>query len=245
MHIQPINRDSVVTDAMLVNLPEPVRRYLNFTGVVGTPWINTVHLKYHGDFRLAADRPWMPMKADQVYTTNPPGFQWNARFKMFGLPLLSACDTYKDGQGHMFGKLAGMITVFDARGKELLQGTMLRYLQEMMWFPTAYLSDYVTWEAVDDHAADVTYNFGSESVIGRMFFDDDGRMLNFVASRYREKQGTYSLDTWSTPITEYGVFAGLRLPIRGEAIWQLPEGDLSYIKLHLTGIAYNVPTRTF
>lgn len=245
MHIQTIDEGSVVTNAMLADLPEPVQRYMNYTGVVGTPWINTVQLKYSGEFRLAADRPWMPMKADQVYTTNPPGFQWNARFKMLGLPLLSAQDTYKDGQGHMFGKLAGMFTVFDARGEELLQATMLRYLQEMMWFPTAYLSKHITWIEVDDHAADVTYTYGNKSVTGRMYFDDEGRLLNFVASRYREKQGAFTCDPWSTPITEYGVFEDLRLPIRGEAVWQLPEGDLSYIKLCVTDVTYNVPIRPF
>jgi len=30
---------------------------------------------------------------------------------------------------------------------------MLRYLDEMTWFPTAFLGDNITWQAVDGGAA--------------------------------------------------------------------------------------------
>ncbi|MBN1152691.1 MAG: hypothetical protein JXA58_05710 [Dehalococcoidia bacterium] len=235
----------IVTEEMLSGLPHPVQRYMKYSGVVGQPWIDTVHLKYTGQFRLGTDKPWMPMRADQVYRTDPPGFQWRARFKMFGLPLMSARDTYRDAEGHMFGKMAGLFTIFDARGEELLQGTMLRYLQEMMWFPTAYLGPYVTWQAVDDHAADVSFAHGGRRVTGRVYFDDAGRALSFIAERYGEHKGTYRLDKWSTPVTEYGTLGGLRVPTVGQGVWQLAEGDLSYVKLRVADINYNVPIRDF
>ena len=62
------NQQRIVTADMLKHLPEPAQRYLNYTGVVGKPWINTVRIKYTGIFRLAADKPWMPIKAEQFYT---------------------------------------------------------------------------------------------------------------------------------------------------------------------------------
>ncbi len=137
----------LVTEEMLKNLPEPVQRYLNFTGVVGSPWIKTVRLKQVGKFRTGADRPWMPVTAEEIYTTDPPSLTWNARFKIAGLPLLRAKDRYESGQGHMFGKLLGFYTVFDIKGKELDQATMLRYLNEIIWFPTAFLGDNISWQA--------------------------------------------------------------------------------------------------
>lgn len=234
-----------IQEDMLVHVPAPVQRYLRYSGVVGKPWIQSAHLAYEGHFRLGADKPWMAMKADQVYSSEPPGFQWKANFKLFGLPLLSALDTYSDGKGHMFGKLAGLVTMFDASDRELLQGTMVRYLQEMMWFPTAYLSPYITWSAVDDHAADVAFAYGGEQVCGRMFFDDAGRALSFRAERYREVAGHYELNTWSTPMTDYAVFDGLRVPCSGSGVWELPEADLMYIKMRVTKLEYNVPIRRF
>lgn len=72
-----------------------------------------------------------------------------------------------------------------------------------------------------------------------------GRALSLVARRYRETQGEYILNSWSTPMTEYGTFGSLRLPIAGVGVWQLPQGDLSYLELHISEIAYNVPVPAF
>ena len=237
--------NNIVSADMLKDLPEPAQRYLNYAGIVGQPWIDTVRIKYEGIFRLGADKPWMPIKAEQFYTTNPVGFHWKARFKMFGLWMVKGDDTYKAGHGHMFGKIAGLYTVFDARGPELDQGTMLRYLNEIMWFPTALLSDYITWQAVDAGSFDVTFTDCGKSVTARFIVDEQGRLTNFIAQRYRENKGTYTLDTWTTPMMEYGTLAGLNLPIHGQAVWKLPTGDLPYGDLKLTEIEYNGPIEAF
>ncbi len=233
------NHNRIVTADMLKNLPEPAQRYLNYTGVTGQPWIDTVRIRYAGIFRLGADKPWMPLKAEQFYTVNPPGFHWKARLKMFGLWIARGDDTYKAGHGHMFGKIAGLYTIFDARGDELDQGTMMRYLNEMTWFPIALLSDYVTWQAVDERSFDVTFTDHGKSVTARFIVDELGRLTNFITKRYRENKGNYTLDTWTTPMTEYGSLAGLNLPIRGQAVWKLSSGDLPYADLKLTQVEYN------
>jgi hypothetical protein len=235
-----INRDErQVTAKMLQNLPEPVQRYMIYTGLVGMPWVDTAHLKYTGRFRLGLDRPWMPMTAEQWYTTNPPSFVWNARFKIASLPLLRARDKYDAGRGHMYGKIAGLFTVFDIRGEKLDQGTMVRYLSEMIWFPSAFLGDNILWKSVDDRSAEVIFSDCGKSVSGYVFFDEVGRLTNFTAERYREIEGDFSLDPWSTPITRYGEHAGLNLPDAGQAVWNLPSGDLVYADLEITEIKYN------
>jgi hypothetical protein len=235
-----ITDERLVTPDTLRDLPAPVQRYMAYTGVLGKPWIHTVRVRQSGRFRRGIDQPWMAMSAEQQYTTDPPGFVWKARFKMWGLPLMSARDTYKDGHGHMFGKLAGLFTIFDVRGEKLDQGTMVRYLSEMPWFPIAFLGENITWQGVDDHSADVTFTDAGRSVTGRMFFDDEGRQTNFVAMRYREIHGDYSFDRWTTPVTGYGVRAGLNLPVRGQVIWKLSEGDLQYWDGEITEVEYNL-----
>jgi hypothetical protein len=182
----------------------------------------------------------MPVTAEETYTTDPPSLIWNARFKMAGLPLLRAKDRYEAGRGHMYGKLLGLFTVFDVKGEKLDQGTMLRYLNEMIWFPTAFLGDNITWQAIDDHSAGVSFTDHGKSVTAQMFFDDDGRLTNFKAMRYREIDGDFSLDPWAIPILEYGRLAGLMLPIRGQAVWNLESGDLTYADLKITEVEYNI-----
>ena len=235
-------QEQLVTAEMLKDLPQPVQRYLDYTGVVGKPWVNNVHLKQTGRFRQGLERPWMPMTAEQWYNISPPAFVWKARFKIAGLPLLSARDKYEAGHGHMFGKLAGLITVFDVRGEKLDQGTMVRYLSEMIWFPSAFLGENISWNSVDEHSAQVTFTDYGKSVSAQMHFDETGKLTNFTAQRYREIEGEFSLDPWSTPITSYGVLSGLNLPVGGQAVWNLPSGDLVYAEVKLTKIRYNTST---
>ncbi|MBK8022897.1 MAG: hypothetical protein IPK19_16065 [Chloroflexi bacterium] len=234
-----------VTADMLAPLPAPVQRYLTYSGVVGQPWIDTVAIQYKGKFRLGADKPWMSIRVHQFYTTHSPGFLWKARFSMAGLPILTAVDTYRDGHGRMLGKAAGLFTVVDGSGEKIDLGTMTRYLQEISWFPAAYLSDYITWTAVDDHSADVTLTAYGKQVSARMFFDDEGRPLSFIARRWGDFNGNARLETWTAPTYEYRRMAGLNLPVRGEAVWHLPEGDLAYIDIELTDVAYNVEIPAF
>ena len=139
----------------------------------------------------------------------------------------------------MFGKLAGLVTVFDARGEHLDQGSLLRYLSEMIWFPAAFLGENISWQSVDEHTAQVTLSDQGKRVSGLLHFDASGQLTNFTAERYREVAGDFSLDSWSTPITGYGVMQGLNLPLAGQAVWNLPEGDFTYIDLQITELSYN------
>ena len=212
---------------MLETLPQPIQRYMRWTDVVGKPWINNVYLEQAGRFRMGPDRPWMPMRAVQTYSTNPPSFEWNVRFNLFGLPLMRARDRYQDGQGHMYGRLAGLITIFDVRGEKLDQGAMLRYLSEAIWFPIAFLGDNMSWESIDDHSARVTMTDAGRSVSGVLHIDDQGRPTNFTCRRFYMQGDDFTLEDWSTPMTKYGQMAGLNLPINGAAQWKLAEGDFT------------------
>jgi hypothetical protein len=138
---------SMVTDAMLADLPAPVRRYLTYTGVVGTP--------------IPPDR------APHLQGPNPAGRR----------------------------------------------------------------------AAVD--AADRRAVLHGRSITATMYFDAGGRFINFVARRYRTIATGYTLETWSTPNTGYGMFEGLRLPVSGKGVWHLAQGDQVYIELTVTGLEYD------
>ena len=239
-----MKQPEVVTNDMLDGLPEPVQRYMRWTGVVGKPWTRTAYVRQSGRFRQGFDKPWMPMAAEQVFTVDPPGMVWQARFKMFGLPLMRARDSYQDGRGHMLGKAAGLFTIFDERGEELTQGTLTRYLSEMIWFPIAYLGDNITWTAVDEHSADVSLSDHGRTASGRMFFDDLGRPTTFETMRFMGVDGGYRLTPWHTPHMAWGKRGGLNIPVRGEVSWGLPEGMLTYGDFHIDAVAYNRPGDT-
>jgi hypothetical protein len=230
----------LITEAHLLGLPEIVQRYLRYSQVVGKEIIRTVRLKQIGKFRQSAQQPWRHLDAIEYFSVNPPGLLWEGTMRQWGLPLARARDMYRDGKGNMHIKLATIFTIANATGEEMDQSSMMRYLNEMMWFPSAYLGNNISFEPVDNNSAKVTFANKGKSVTATMFFDDKGKLTDFVAPRYTEMNGKYELDTWSTPIREYGEYEGLKLPVKGKAVWKLKEGDLEYIDVTMTDLEYNV-----
>ena len=52
----------------------------------------------------------------------------------------------------------------------------------------------------------------------------------------------FELRPWTAPTYEYGELAGLRLPVRGAAVWTLPDGsELEYITVELTELELDPP----
>jgi hypothetical protein len=43
----------------------------------------------------------------------------------------------------------------------------------------------------------------------------------------------------------YGMRAGLNLPVHGQAVWNLPSGDLPYWDVEITEVEYNGPIKAF
>jgi hypothetical protein len=230
--------DDVITEEDIKVLPEPVQKYLRFTGTIGKERVQNVRLKQKGSFRQG-DNPWMSFTAEQYYTINPPAFIWIADMKAFPLVSVKGRDMNFESRGNMVIKIPPFVTIADARGQEIDQGTLVRYLNEIMWFPSAYLSDYISWEDIDSTRAKATITFGDNTASAILYFDEGGRMVNFEAQRYYIDGTKTSLETWTTPIKEYKEINDMRLPVKGEGVWKLDSGDFPYIKVEITDIDYN------
>jgi hypothetical protein len=226
----------LIMEDQLLGLPEVVQRYLRYSQVVGKKPIRTVRLKQIGKFRQSAQQPWMNLDAEEYYSVDPPGFLWVGTLRKAGLPIVRARDRYRDGKGNMQIKLGTIFPIADATGAGMDQASMMRYLNEMMWFPTAFLEPNVSFEPVDQTSAKVTLTDVGKQVTATMYFDDRGRLTDFVAPRYYRE----GLETWSTPLTAYGEYGGLKLPVKGKAVWKLKEGDLEYIDVFIPDLEYNV-----
>ena len=235
------NKDEIIRKEDLEGLPVCVQKWLENAQVIGNERIRTVRLKQKGLMRTKEDKPWMPAEAEQYFTVDEPGFIWKAKIKAAPLLYLVGRDKYSEGKGNMLIKILSLVTVVDARGKEMDQGTMLRYLSETVWFPTAALSCYIKWEEIDSNSAKATMSYGDATASGVFIFNDKGDVVNFVTERYMEANGQYVLVTWSTPAKDYKEFNGIRIPNKGEAVWKLKTGDFSYYQVEITEIEYNKP----
>ncbi len=232
----------VVTEEMLAGLPGPAQRYLRYAGVIGRPLVDTVRVRQAGRMRPAPNGLSLPIVAEQWYSVEPPGFIWDATVPVAGIPLVRGRDGYVDGRGMMTIKGGSLISIVDASGPEMNQASLLRHLSEMPWFPSAFLRDRISWEAIDDTSVRVSIADGDLRATGILEIDPDGRLVEFRSERHAMVGRGFELRPWSAPTYAYGEFEGLRLPVRGAAVWTLPDGTkLPYIEIELLDVTSDPP----
>src|SRR5579864_5599315 len=234
----PIN-DTPISDADIATLPESVARYLKRTGVVGKRPVQTVRLRQRGLFKMSQTGKWATMVAEQRYMVQPPEFVWHATITPFPLAPVKVRDGFTDGRGWLEAKLFGLFPVARSRGPETDQGELLRFMSEIVWFPTAWLRNYITWESVDERSASATIDYEGLTASAVVSFDEQDRIAAIEAQRYRIVGNQYSLDTWAALMTEYKNLQGFEIPTSAQAMWKLAAGDFVYFRGEISAIEYD------
>ncbi|HKU36553.1 MAG TPA: DUF6544 family protein, partial [Polyangiales bacterium] len=173
----------VVQHSELAALPAPVAHWLESSGVVGKPRTAAVHLRQSGALRTSPGGAWLPARAVQDFSIAEPGFVWQVRVRMAHVLPIVGRDSYVSGHGRMLIRLGGVVPLVDAADARIDQGTLLRFLGELVWFPAAALREYVRWEPVDAHSARATLTYAGVSGSALFTFDDQGRVLRVEAKR--------------------------------------------------------------
>ena len=234
----------IVTAEMIAGLPPVVQTWLQRANITGKEIFQSVYLKQSAVMRTAPDGKWMPVQAEQWFRTQNPGFIWVADVEAGAGIYLAGRDKFENGKGHILIKLLSLFPVADKKGSEIDQGTMLRYMAEIIWFPSAACMDYLKWEQMDSVSAKVTMTYGGISTSGLIRFDVHGDMVSFEAKRYYDRKEGATLEDWFIQVDPdgYREFQGVRIPARSSVTWKFKEGDFTWFRLEITGIKYNEPT---
>jgi hypothetical protein len=235
----PVAEKKTLTSEMLAPLPPVVQKWLVRSGAVGRDMAHTVHIKQAGEMKTAPDGKWVPFTAVQYSTVDQPGFLWKTELRAAPLTPMTGRDKYENGRGHMFIQLFSLFTVADAKGPEVDQGALLRYLAEICWYPSAALRDYIRWEPVDSVSARATMTYGGVSGSGLFRFNVDGDLTGIEAKRYYTRKGGATLEDWHIETKGWKEMAGLRIPCQSEVTWKLKGGDFTWLKLEITALELN------
>jgi hypothetical protein len=234
-------RSEIINDADIAPLPEPVQRYLRFAQVLGKPKIRCVKVRQKGLMRTSPAQPWMPVEAVQ-YTTlaGPLSRTWFVKIRTGPVTLLTGYDRYDNGTGAMLIRLLSMFSVVDARGPEVDMSALIIFINDMVMWPTAFLSDYIHWEPLDSMAASALVSLHGKRFSAVLRFNDTGEMVDFITEdRYRSVGKAHLQTRWSTPLRRYREVNGLCIPTEGDAVWHLPEGEFPYIQVAISEVFYD------
>jgi hypothetical protein len=220
-------------------LPAPVRRWLETSGVIGRPRATTVRLRQRGQLRIKEDGAWMPVRAEQYFSVEPPAFVWRVDATMMHVLPIAGRDKYVGGHGEMLIKPGSLVTVVDARDAKIDQGALLRYLGEIIWFPSAALATGIAWDAIDASHAKVTLRDGGMTVSAVFTFDERGRVVRFDATRYMGAGPDAELTPWFATISAWRTFEGVEVPTEGEVAWDLAAGPFTYFRWEIVDLQFD------
>jgi hypothetical protein len=234
--------EDVFQHESLSHLPQPVQQYLKRCIPDGYPMIYMVRLEQTGKMSSDGGTKWFPFTAVQHFTTRPKGFVWLAYGRVFPLVWVLARDKYVAGKGNMLIKPESLITLADAKGPQLDQGALARYLAEMMWFPTGFLDDSLRWKALDERHARVTIHDHALEFTMTITFTESGDIAQVEGLRYRESDGEGAQPIcWGGKVISYNTFNDVRIPSEVEVYWN-PSGSYEpYWRGTITAVSYNTP----
>ncbi|MEN8247932.1 MAG: DUF6544 family protein [Bacteroidota bacterium] len=221
------------------NLPDIVQLWLQQSNVIGNIEIKSVNLYQSGRMRLEPDSEWLSFAAEQWFLADKPEFIWNVDVGEGSLLQFSGRDKFVDGKGEMLIKILSLISVADASGDMIDQGAAMRYLAEIIWFPSVALNDYIKWEEAGDLRSKATLTFNGGTVSGIFSFNEAGDVVGFEAMRYNDQTG--KPEKWIVNIDEEScrLFQGIKIPTEGSITWALEEGDFNWLEVKIDSITYN------
>jgi len=229
----------------LDHLPEPIRRYLEFSHVLGKRPIVSASFKTVGHMRRGMNPKWLQMSGQESMTTSPPGFIWRGRVSMFPGLWVSGTDSSIEGRGKMVIKLMSLVRIGEEEGDEADQAELMRFLSEVTLIPTFWLSPTLRWETVDDSTAGVALNFGATTTKATVRINENDEMSSLSGQRFMSVgHGRHELRPWTGRMKEYREVNGFRVPTAFEVAWNLEGGDFTYFKGRVENLRYAFEQQT-
>ena len=215
-----------------------MRRYLERVLPAGGSVSRRVRITQAGEMCQKPGGRWVRFSAVEELAVEEVAFSWRARFPIAPLVSLRVVDRYAASEGLLEARLLRLVPVMRARGQEAAEGQALRYLSELAWVPQAMFANrQLVWRELDGQTVEVATRAGSTRVALRLEFDAAGDVVGTWANARPRIEGKKTVPRqWVGVFGDYGVVGGIRLPTRGEARWELPEGPFTYWRGRITSL---------
>ena len=226
-----VHDGAVVTEQDLRDLPEPMARYLRFSGSLGRKRISDLHCRHSGRFRPGTAMPWLPIRGEYFMTTKRPSFMWYGRIGVGPGISITAFDSYASEHARMLVRALSLFTIVDDRSRNVVQSAFGRCVAELTMAPTFFLDrSRVRCVQTGPNQARCTVTDGTNSADAEFFINPDGSLDRVVVMRCFDRGGgRTTLERFTARCSEQKDFGGRRLASKVDGVWNLPEGDFHYV----------------
>lgn len=229
----------VLGEGDLAGLPDPVRRYVMASGAVGRPVPRSMRLDFDAVMsRKPGDR--LVSTSRQVNVFGAPARLFLMRSRMFGLPV-RALHLYRGDAATFQVRVAGVLPMVDQAGDTISRAETVTVLNDMVVFAPGTLADpRLSWGPVDDRTARVTFTNGRWRVSATLLFGGQDELVDFWSDDRPESVGRDVVARrWRTPLSGHRVVDGVRVPGRGLAVYERPDGPFTYGEFTLRSLRFD------
>jgi hypothetical protein len=234
--------DSLLTEADLIDLPEPVQNYIRYTGSLGKPKVNSIRIEFNGKIRKNDQSEWMLLKSDQYNFLEASSRLFFMKAVMKGLPV-AGVHSFKNGDAFMDIRLFSLLKVQYQSGKEMGIAETVTFFNDMCCMAPATLIDKrIKWLETESNKVKAEFTNNGITISACLYFNDKGELVNFISDdRFAvSENNTMKKIPWSTPLKNYHNVDGYRLATYAETTYHYSEGDLCYGIFELAHITYNL-----
>lgn len=234
--------ETLLTIEAISHLPEPVQRYIIYSGAINKPVLTNFKIKFEGRIRSDAHSAWMPFTTEQYNFIENPSRLFFMKANMKGLPV-AGYHVFKNDLATMDIRLLSVFTVQYQDGMEMNVAETVTWFNDLcLYAPAALIDKRIHWEPIDRLQVKAIFQQEDINVAATLQFNEKGELINFVSEdRYRILSNSDRKQIrFSTPVKNYIEVNGRKVPGFGEAVWHLPDGALTYGEFTCTDIEYNV-----
>ncbi|MCL6461676.1 hypothetical protein SAMN05444372_11291 [Flavobacterium micromati] len=224
----------LLTETDLTALPEPVKRYLKYAGVVNKPKVKNMRIAFEGQMREKG-KDFFPFICEQYnFFDNPTRlFFMKAKIKGFTVP---GYHKYSNANAIMDIRLFGLFSVVKKSGKEMDRAETVTLFNDMcLMAPATLIDKRISWQIINSSSAKAIFTNDKITISAILYFNEEGQLIDFIST-----DRDVNNNPFSTPVSNYKNLNGINIMTYGETIWHYPDGKFVYGKFNLKEVEYNV-----
>ncbi len=233
--------ESLLTENDIQSLPEPVKKYLHYTGSVNKPIVKNFKVEFTGQIRKNEQSEWMRFTSEQYNFVDASTRLFFMKAPMKHLPV-AGFHCYKNGDAFMDIRLFSLFRVQYQSGKEMGVAETVTFFNDMCVLAPATLIDKrIKWLESNSNKVKAEFTTNNITIAAWLYFGDNGELINFISDdRFAvAENNSMKRIPWSTPMKDYRTINGFKLAGYADAIYNYPEGNLCYGNFKLTNVEYN------
>jgi hypothetical protein len=228
---------TVVAEADLLPLPQPVQRYLKYVGVLNHPKLKNAHIIFEGQMRDKG-KAFFSFTSSQYNFFDSPARLFFMKAKMFGI-IVPGYHRYRDAKATMNIRLFGLFPLIKKSGPQMDTAETVTLFNDMcLLAPAALIDANIKWQLIDDNTVKAMFTNKGISISATLYFNSKGQLINFI-SNDRIAVSEMKSYPFSTPVHAYKNINGFNLMSEADAVWHYPDGEFTYGRFRLKDIKYN------